>query len=480
MTQDMGWLGYAPTVLVSNIRPEEKKIYEKMWDTPEYRQVSPGEKIASEFLMQAKPKPGAKVIDLGCGTGRGGLMLAVLGQMDVTYVDFAVNCLDEDIRPMLESQKHCMRFVEHDLTKPVPMQAEYGFCTDVMEHIPEADVDKVLDNCLLACQHVFFQIATVEDFYGPDKIGMPLHLTVKPFEWWLKKFNARECVIHWSKNDGPEALFYVSAWTPGVKITEAGELNIAEEKCRANVRHNIAQGWTQVVPHEANDVECMILGGGPTAAEFIDVIKEKRAEGAKLICLNGAYQWALDNGLTPSAMVMVDARPFNARFTKPVVDGCKYFLASQCDPSAFDGMPDDRTYIWHTMTALIGEDLTEYYKDGVWYGVPGGSTVLLRTIPLFRMLGFKKFHLFGCDSCIIEDKHHGYSQPENDGQQVLPIIVGGRVFKCTTWMASQCNEFLELIKFLGDEVELEVYGDGLLAWCLKSGAELYDLEFLNA
>lgn len=474
--EDVGCVGYAPTVVVSNIRPAEQQIYEKMWATEKYREVSPGEQIASEFLMQAKPRAGAKVMDLGCGTGRGGLMLAVLGQMDVTYVDFTSNSLDEDIRPMLEAQKHCMRFVQHDLTKPLPMQTEYGFCTDVMEHIPEADVDKVLDNCLLACQHVFFQIATVEDYHGPKELGMPLHLTVKPFEWWLNKFNERECVIHWSKNDGPEALFYVSAWTPGEKITEAGELNTSEEQIRQNVRTNAAKGWTQVIPHEANDIECMILGGGPTTKYFIDEIKQKREAGVKLICLNGAYKWALDQGLTPSAMVMVDARPFNARFTKPVVDGCKYFLASQCDPSAFEGLPDDRTYIWHTMATVIGKDLNEIYEGKPWYGIPGGSTVLLRTIPLFRMLGFKKFHLFGCDSCIIEDEHHAYSQPENDGQQTLPIAVSGRVFKCTTWMASQANEFMDLIKMLGDEFDLEIYGDGLLNWILHSGATEFDRE----
>jgi hypothetical protein len=58
-------------------------------------------------------------------------------------VDFADNCLDEDIRPMLETQAHALRFVEHDLTEPLTQSATYGFCTDVLEHIPTEDVDKV-------------------------------------------------------------------------------------------------------------------------------------------------------------------------------------------------------------------------------------------------------------------------------------------------------------------------------------------------
>ena len=84
----------APEVTVTNARPLEKDLYKKVWDMPEYRKVAPGEKVAHEFLAQAKPKGGASVLDLGCGTGRGGLNLAFFGGLDVTLVDFAPNCLD--------------------------------------------------------------------------------------------------------------------------------------------------------------------------------------------------------------------------------------------------------------------------------------------------------------------------------------------------------------------------------------------------
>jgi predicted RNA methylase len=99
----------APEVKVTNVRPLEKDLYKMMWERPEYRVVAPGENIAHEFLKQAKPKPGATVLDLGCGTGRGGLNLAFFGGMDVTMVDFAGNCLDADIVPMLETQKHAIK-----------------------------------------------------------------------------------------------------------------------------------------------------------------------------------------------------------------------------------------------------------------------------------------------------------------------------------------------------------------------------------
>ena len=220
------------------------------------------------------------------------------------------------------------------------------------------------------------------------------------------------------------------------------------------------------------------MGGGPSLNDFADEIKKNRADGVKLITLNGAYNWALHHGLTPSATIVVDARPFNARFTKPVVDDCKYLLASQCDPSVFEGLPKDRTYIWHTMAEQLHEVLDAQYGAGGWYAIPGGSTVLLRAIPLMRMLGYSKFILYGCDSCLKGDEHHAFEQDENNAPYSIPVIVnpGGRVFQCHASMISQAQEFIGLVQQLGDVIELDVKGDGLLAYILEVGAELADVR----
>ena len=463
----------APEVKVTNVRPLEKDLYKMMWERPEYRVVAPGENIAHEFLKQAKPKPGATVLDLGCGTGRGGLNLAFFGGMDVTMVDFAGNCLDADIVPMLETQKHALRFVEADLSEPLPVKAAYGYCTDVMEHIRPHHVDRVIDNCLAACQHVFFQISTVDDICGV-LIGHKLHLSVHPYKWWLQKFKEKDCVIHWSQETDNTCLFYVSNWLSGTDVVDAGVVNTENEQIKKNVAHNIKQGFLQVEPHPTNDIEVMIVGGGPSLPQHVEKIKELRHNGVKLITINNAYKWCLDNGLTPSAMVMVDAREFNARFIESVVGDCKYFIASQCHPSVFKGLPKDRTYIWHTQAEMLREMLDKQYEQ--WWPIPGGSTVLLRAIPLFRTLGFKRFHLFGCDSCLGEyNKHHAYKQVENDGQLVMPVNVSGKIFNCNPWMVSQAQEFIDLIKMLGDEIELAVYG-GLLHHILESGASYADIK----
>lgn len=474
-TGKMGMEGYAPIVRVVSGNPEAQK-YGEMWKHAEYRVVSPGEQLAQLFLQQARPKLGSEVLDLGCGTGRGGFMLAMAppvgASMRVTLVDFVRNCLDDDIRQMLETQKQSLRFVKADLEQPLPVAAQYGFCCDVMEHIPTAKVGAVLLNILSSAQHVFFSISNVDDSCG-KLIGAPLHLTVRPFAWWLQLFQQLNCVVHYSADMGGTSVFYVSNWVKGEEVRDGGVLNVEQELVRKNVSINTKQPWAQVVPHQVNDWETIILGGGPSMREQLPLIKRMRADGAKLVTLNGSYNFALANDLVPSIQIVVDAREFNKRFTRPVTGATKYLIASQCDPAVFDGLPTDRTWIWHTSAEHIRPELDAAYGEGVYYSVPGGSTVLLRALPLLRMLGFKKFHLFGCDSCLSAGEvHHAYSQPENDAAPIVATTTpDGRVFQCHPWMISQAQEMQDLIRMLGDEMELEIYGDGLLAHLLKLAAD---------
>ena len=262
-------------------------------------------------------------------------------------------------------------------------------------------------------------------------------------------------------------------WIPVEEIEMEGRLNTDLEIVRANVSTNVKLGIQQAQPYPTNDIEVMLVGGAPSLAQDIETIRALRSQGVKLVCLNNAYQFCLDHGITPSAFVMVDARPFNTRFVENVVPDCKYFIASQCDPGVFAKLPKEQTYIWHTSAEEIRDILLENYE--LCYPVPGGSTVLLRAIPLFRMLGFKRFHVFGCDSCLEDGAHHAYSQPENDEQPVIPVRVGDKEFMCHPWMVSQAREFIDLVGCMGDVMELEIYG-GLLRQILVSGADRAALE----
>lgn len=493
-TAKSAWQGKAPEVKIQpveyNISKEdvlklmptytdEQKKYQKCWNLDAYRKYSPGEQLVDQFLESSNWKPGKTLIDWGCGSGRAGSKLHTRG-LDVTLVDFAFNALDEDVEAELKEWNN-FRFIEHDLTNKTDLSSEFGFCTDMLEHVPEEDVDKVLNTILDASKHVFFQIATSEDHFGqhPD-IDDHLHLTVHGYFWWLQKFIDKRCIVHYSEEKANQVIFYVTGWSNQPLDFTGGMVNTDNETIISNMAENAKLGLRQVIPHEAQDTTVMLLAGGPSLNDYTDEIIKNREDGMKLITTNGTYNWALEKGLTPSLQLMIDAREFNKRFLSPVVDDCQYVLASQCHPNAFKGLPPDRTLIWQVslsdeLLPHIKEHYGEMYED--WYPCPGGSTATLRALCLLRMLGFHRIIVYGLDSCYLEDKnHHAYDQPENDNDKVMDITIGGgtkheKVFRCAPWMAYQLKDFEGMSKRVLSDCQLQVKGDGAISYMIQANAD---------
>jgi hypothetical protein len=203
-----------PSLPEPEILAEHEK-YQRMWDIPNYRAIAPGEHVAGVFCLAANPKPTDHVIDFGAGTGRGAAKIHKNRKCKVTMLDFADNCLDQEVRDGLADD---FRFFKTDLTKPFHMPGDIGYCTDVMEHIPPEDVDTVLRNIFANTKKVFFQISTVPDHMG-QLIGQHLHLTVKDFDWWSEKLSSYG-EIAWSDQSEITALFYIDGNTS--KDTHAG------------------------------------------------------------------------------------------------------------------------------------------------------------------------------------------------------------------------------------------------------------------
>lgn len=490
--------------LIDNIidfQKSEQAKYIKCWSAGDrdYAKFSPGEHAAPLFLETAKPHKGATVVDWGCGSGKGSKVLYNAG-LDVTAVDFAFNCLDDDVRELTESDER-FRFIEHDLSKPIQLPSEYGFCTDVMEHIPEDQVDAVLDSILDNSRHVFFEISTTEDHFGdhPDiQVNGEkehLHLTVKPYQWWIEKFVSKQVVIHHSNMLDNRVIFYLTGWGSKPLNFDGGVINTDADTIKANMRENAKLGLQAVRPFEAQDAEVMLLAGGPSLNYYTDEIIQQRATGMPLITTNGTYNWAIANGMKPSMQCLIDARKFNERFVTPILgpdenhlvngkpyQGCQYFISSQCHPDIAKSLPKEQTHMWQVSLDddLIGEAkelFGKMYED--WFPCPGGSTVTLRTLCLLRMLGYSKIHVYGFDSCVFGKEHHAYEQTENDNRGTMPITVARgtkweKTFHCEPWMVYQTREFQLMIPRVLKDCQLNIKGDGIIAYMIQSEAEAYE------
>ena len=268
-----------------------------------------------------------------------------------------------------------------------------------------------------------------------------------------------------------------SEYATGRDVLALSGVNVSDAHAQANIRANLALGLQEVEPHPPSGEECMLLAGGPSLNACEAQIRAMREGGMPMVTTNGAYNWVLERGMRPGAQVVLDARAFNARFVQPVLEDCVYLLASQCDPALVASTPRERTWLWHCGEASVTEVMRDYFADKGkrdWYPVHGSMTVMLRAIPLLIMLGWRRYHIFGWDSCLLDGAHHAYAQPENSIGLVFDVHCTGdaRIFHCTSDLLSQAQQFIDIQPLIAPWCEMCVYGDGLIAHIINTGAAM--------
>lgn len=249
------------------------------------------------------------------------------------------------------------------------------------------------------------------------------------------------------------------------------KLNCPDEQYEENIKHSIRLQLPQVWPKEVQDTVIGLVGGGPSLKDSIEDIKQKYEEGMRFVSMNGTHDYLLEHGVRPSVQILVDGRDFNSRFVENWQLKTKYLIASQCHPKVFEALEEAETYIFHAANSVTNLEkiIGDYYMGKAWL-LQGGSTVMLRAIPLMRILGYKRMEIFGFDSCVMDDRHHSYSQSENNIGPGRKVTADGREFLAYTWMVNQANDFANLVDTIGDEFEFIIHGDGLIAAMLNEAA----------
>lgn len=167
-----------------NYVESERAKYEKVYQFPNYGSRGHGAPIAHLLLARAKGR--GTLGDFGCG--RGGSF--------PPYIDAGFKIQPVDHVGVLDHT-----YTTHPAVLPLavanlwadPLPAvEYGICTDVVEHIPEAHVADTIANIARAVTAgCLWTVCHVKDVWG-DRIKDRLHMTVRPEPWWTPAFQK-----HW-------------------------------------------------------------------------------------------------------------------------------------------------------------------------------------------------------------------------------------------------------------------------------------------
>lgn len=299
-----------------------------------------------------------------------------------------------------------------------------------------------------------------------------------PKEWFRSYRDAKA----WPPSDCKAVIFHgdpkphevsegwvADTWKVGgyTSLPEMRGVNVERDFLLENVRINAARElpwFTGTFP--SHNKTMVLVCGGPSLKDHLKDIRDHQRRGARIVSVNNTLGFLMANGIKPDKHVMLDARRENVSFVQGAPQGVTYFLASQCHPDVFEALKDHEVTVWHNASDSHSiDDLIAPHEreDRPYLPIPGGCTVGLRSMFLGFISGFRKLHIYGMDGSYEEGRHHAYEQTLNDGEHLLDVVLNGKHYACSNWMARQSNDFEGHWKWLtSNGMNIHVHGRGLI------------------
>ena len=246
-----------------------------------------------------------------------------------------------------------------------------------------------------------------------------------------------------------------------------------------HIESALARKLPEFGPSDPHEKEICIVGSGPSVRSQLKKIRSLKKKGAMILAVKGAHDYLLKNNIMPDAAVAVDPQPhivrcFRKKLPKGELKRPAYLIASQCCPEVFDYLADQNVILWHLLMASSEQVL----KGKLMIG--GGSTSGSRAIVLSWMMGFRKFHLFGFDSCLqgenenklrkITGERWGGLNEDGKHEQIMELVCEGKTFYADPAMAAQANEIQDVIRMLEGSM-FKAYGKGLIQTIFKANRD---------
>jgi uncharacterized Rossmann fold enzyme len=230
------------------------------------------------------------------------------------------------------------------------------------------------------------------------------------------------------------------------------------EGIRANVQAALARNLPELTPAlVAHDGTMVLVGSGPSMPELVEEIRRERERDRPIFAVKGAHDYLCQQGIQPDLFLCIDPRN-RAYQLQEANDHTTYLISSRCDASMFDALTGRKVVLVHTWAQ---EEHCDEYNGKILVG--GGTTSGLRAITVGYLLGFRRFVLYGYDSCLASDKTTKRFTGEGvERGKLVDVIVDGKRFWCNGAMAQQANEMQQYYTVMPG-LTLEAKGNGLIA-----------------
>lgn len=246
--------------------------------------------------------------------------------------------------------------------------------------------------------------------------------------------------------------------------------NVSDETICANIRANAGRALPLV-----NFKRICVCASGPSLADHLDGIRERREAGWDVASMNGSHNFLIENGIVPDLYFQVDSRPVNIPFLRLANDHTTYVIASQCHPEIFDALTGRKVLLWQVHNYEGAEEAIREAMGGRQCPIFLGAQNVGQSCfgPLLAM-GYRVWHLFGYDGSLRGEAKHAFAQPQNADEAVqefyFPLDRDGQAIPGTTktyyatpTMAQHAALMPEKItRFRRASIEIEVFGEGLL------------------
>ena len=221
-----------------------------------------------------------------------------------------------------------------------------------------------------------------------------------------------------------------------------------------SIKCNMKRGWLELVPVPAHNNEISIIGSGPNLEDaFFDY------DHKKMMCVNQAHDWMIENGVTPNICVFMDNLPSMEHIIKYPHHNIDYYCASMASPELLDRLEGFTTHIWH---CLLGYNESEAFDKPVKF-VDGLQSVGLRAISLAYYLGFRNIQCFGLCGCVLDGEAYAFESKgrEKHDKKLYNINYRGKIFQGLLEHTTEAGAFWKLLQ-QRDNAAITLHGRGLL------------------